>query len=86
MRSIAEDSLSSLLIAVNDPKQKSHQIQYLSGNFKGHRQDVPQYRGEECWDEHGMNCAVLGKSQNSESHETNCESRPPRDVLRESEQ
>jgi len=56
--------------AASDPEWKSLQFQYLSGNFKGHRQDVPQYCGEEYWDEHGMNCAVLGKSQNSESHET----------------
>jgi hypothetical protein len=55
----------------NDLKQKSHQIQYLSGDFKGHCQDVPQYRDEECWDEQGMNCTVLGKSQYSESHKTN---------------
>jgi hypothetical protein len=42
MRIKAERRQTILLVSANDPEQKSHQFEYLSGNFKGHRQDVPQ--------------------------------------------
>ena len=67
----AEIALTCVPGAAFYPEQKSHQFAYLSGNFKGHREDVPQYSGEKCRDEHGMNCAVLGKSQGRESREGN---------------
>ena len=71
IRSGAELGPDGLLISASDPKQNLFQFQILSGNLKGHCQNVPQYCGKQGRNQYGMQYSVFGQAQNSESHEAN---------------